>query len=194
MSSEQKEFLGVIKSETQRLTRLINDLLDISRIEAGRMKLSFEAFSLQEFMEDYIREVRALAAQKDISIKVDLKDDLPSIMADGDKIKQIFHNLLSNAIKFSAKGTSIKIRIVEQRGAILVEISDQGIGIPKKDAKRLFEKFYRVDNSMTRTTGGTGLGLAITKHLVEQHGGKIWFESKKGKGTVFSFTLRMGLK
>lgn len=190
VTEEQKEFLGIVSGETQRLTRLINDLLDISKIESRRMKLVFDNFNLFQFMEEYKREIKNLVSQKNIALLVEVPKNISDIKADADKIRQILNNLIGNAIKFSGKGMAIGVKVKELKDHIQIDVSDHGPGISKKDSNHIFEKFYRVDNSMTRATGGTGLGLAITKHLVEAHRGKIWLRSKVGKGTTFSFTLK----
>lgn len=189
INAEQKEFLGIVKSESQRLTRLINDLLDISRIESGKMTFSMEDFDMLDFMGSFEKEIRGMAAAKSMNLKIKSPSSLPRIKADSDKVKQIFNNLVGNAVKFSPINTYLEIEIAEMPQGIRVDVRDQGIGIAKKDLGKIFERFQRVDGSMTRTTGGTGLGLAITKYLIEAHGGSIWVKSRPGKGSTFSFVL-----
>lgn len=194
ISEEQKEFLGIVKEESERLTRLISDLLDISKIEAGKMNMVFNNFNILEFMKNYRREVQRMSSAKSIRTEIMVPDRMPNIKADADKIKQIFDNLVSNAIKFSGKNTTLKIAVKETPDKIQVDVADEGIGIAEKDLKTIFEKFQQVDSKMTRKAGGTGLGLPITKHLVEAHGGKIWVQSKLGEGSTFSFTLKKNFK
>ncbi|MBS3102472.1 GAF domain-containing protein [Candidatus Woesearchaeota archaeon] len=194
INEEQKEFLGIVKSESQRLTRLISDLLDISKIEEGRMQLIFDDFDLLDFLNNYKKEIQNMALSKDIKIHISMPLKLPIIKADSDKIKQIFNNLIGNAIKFSDKNTTLEIVVKENSNNIQIEITDQGIGIAKKYLKKIFEKFQQVDNKMTRKVGGTGLGLAIIKHLIEAHGGHIRVKSKLGEGSTFSFTISKNLK
>ncbi len=194
ITDEQKEFLGIVKSESERLTRLISDLLDISKIEEGRMQYVFEDFNLLDFINSYKKEVSTMALRKNIEIEIKLPDKLPIIKADPDKIKQIFYNLISNAIKFSKENTKLQISIKENDEDIQVDVVDYGVGIAKKDHKKLFGKFSQIDSKMTRKAGGTGLGLAITKNLVESHGGKILVKSELGKGSTFSFTISKKLK
>ena len=189
VSDEQKEFLGIVNEESERLTRLIGDLLNISKIESGRMNLTFQKFDFIHFMNDYKKEIMNLASPKKIRVEVNMPKDLSAIDADHDKIKQVLHNLVSNAIKFSPEGSLLKVSVSTENGFIEVSVADQGIGIAKKDFDKLFQKFQQVDSKMTRNVGGTGLGLAITKHLVEAHGGKVSVESRVGKGSTFSFTL-----
>ena len=189
ITSEQKEFLNIVKEETQRLTRLISDLLDISRIEAGKMAMTFNDFNIIDFMNSYKKEIENMASSKNLKVKIKVPNKLPIIKADADKLKQIFNNLVGNAIKFSNKNTTLRVTVKENSDNIQVDITDQGIGIAEKDLKNIFEKFQQVDTKMTRKAGGTGLGLPITKHLVEAHGGKIWVKSEIGEGSTFSFSL-----
>ena len=189
INEDQKEFLGIVKEESLRLLRLISDLLDISKIEAGKIRIVFEDFNIVRFINDYKAEISAMAGPKKIKVEINAPKELPIIKADADKIKQIFYNLVSNAIKFSGQNTTLKIAIKNNSNSIQVDVSDQGIGVAEKDLKNIFEKFQQVDSKMTRKAGGTGLGLSITKHLVEAHGGKIWVKSKVGKGSTFSFSL-----
>lgn len=189
ITEEQKEFLQIVKEESQRLTRLITDILDISKIEAGKMNVILKDFNILDFMGSYKKEIKNMALPKGIKVEIKQPARLPNVKADADKIKQIFNNLVSNAIKFSGENTTLSIEIKKSLDNIQVDVSDQGIGISEKDLENIFEKFQQVDSKMTRKAGGTGLGLPITKHLVEAHGGKIWVKSKVGKGSVFSFSL-----
>ncbi len=194
INSQQKEFLAIVKEESQRLTRLISDLLDISKIESGNMKITLEDFNLSEFVNGYLKEARSITNDKNIKIETEIPKKLIVIKADLDKVKQIFYNIVSNAIKFSESGTKLKIRIKENNDNVQIDINDEGIGIAEHDLGKLFGKFQQLDSKMTRKVGGTGLGLAITKHLVEAHGGKIWVNSQLGKGTTFSFTISKNLE
>ena len=189
ITNEQKEFLQIVKEESQRLTRLITDILDISKIEAGKMSIVLKDFSILDFMDSYKKEIKNMALPKNIKVDIKMPARLPNVKADADKVKQIFNNLVSNAIKFSGKNTTLRIEIKKNPDNIQVDVADQGIGISGKDLKNIFEKFQQVDTKMTRKAGGTGLGLPITKHLVEAHGGKMWVKSKLGKGSTFSFSL-----
>ena len=189
ITKEQKEFLEIVREESQRLLRLISDLLDISKIESGKIKTVFSDFDLLEFMGKYEKAAKSMASAKNIRVVLNVPEKLPVIKADADKIKQVFDNLISNAIKFSGRNTALAITIKEDDKNIRIDVRDGGLGIAGKDMHLLFEKFQQLDSKMTRKAGGTGLGLAITKHLVESHGGKIWVKSKLGKGSVFSFTL-----
>ena len=193
----QREFLTIINDESDRLTRLINDFLDLSRIEAGRMQWETVKLGIPEVIETCINATHALFAQKDLRVDVDLEPDLPPISADRDRLVQVVTNLLSNAIKFTPEGGEIRVRAQifkdgEAEGVldmIRVSVSDTGIGIAPEDLEKVFEKFKQVGDTLTDRPKGTGLGLPICKELVEHHGGRIWGESQLGKGSTFYFTL-----
>lgn len=183
-----REFYTIIDQECDRLTRLINDLLNVSRIEAGRaLDLNPVPVSIPDAVE------RVVAVQKSYTNKhefvVDLDDDLPVIVADEDKFVQILTNLTNNAVKYSPNGGTITIRAKKLNGIIRMSVEDQGMGIPKEHLPKVFDRFHRVDNRDTRKVGGTGIGLYLVKHFVEAHGGKIWVESEVGKGSQFIFEL-----
>ena len=190
VTKKQKEFLNIVKSESERLTRLIDDLLDIGKIESGNMIFKFQNFNLAEFLQSYSKELKTLAKKEKRKIECNIPEELPVIQADPDRIKQIFTNLISNAVKFSGKRQGIRIYVTNKKNYLQVDISDVGVGIANKDFKTIFKRFSQTDNYLTRKAGGTGLGLAITKHLVEMHSGKIWVKSRIGKGSTFSFTLK----
>ncbi len=189
ISDTQKEFLGIVNEESERLLRLISDLLDISKIESGKMNFVYERLDMLNFLKSFEKEISSILEKKDIALKLDLPTQISIVKADSDKLKQILHNLISNAVKFSNEGTTIKIRLSETKEFIQVDVADQGIGIAKEDLDKLFKKFSQIDSKMTRKVGGTGLGLAICDYLAKQHGGKIWVKSELGKGSTFSFTI-----
>lgn len=182
------EFYVIIDQECDRLTRLISDLLNVSRIEAGRaLDLNPGPVNLPDVVD------KVVAAQKSYTNKhefaVDLEPDLPTIVADNDKVDQILTNLTNNAVKYSPNGGTITVAGKQNNGVIRMSVSDQGMGIPKEHMEKLFDRFHRIDNRDTRKVGGTGIGLYLVKHLVEAHGGKIWVESEEGKGSSFIFEL-----
>lgn len=184
----KKKFLKIINEEAAELANLISDLLDVSRIESGRgFKIRKASFYLREIITENV-EVFKSQTKKHV-FKVDISEDLFPVEADKDKIDQVVENLLSNAIKFSPRGGRITVSVHQVDGMAKITVADSGIGIPKKDLPHIFEKFYRVDSAFVKGIGGTGLGLAIAKYIVESHGGKIWAESKLGKGSTFSFLL-----
>jgi PAS domain S-box-containing protein len=182
----QKEFLTIINKEMQRLTTLIDDLLDMSRLEAGTFQIQKQRLPIWDVIHEEIISLSGLARDKDMTINEDMPPTLPEIEADGNRIKQVIDNLLGNAIKFS-DGGSITVKSALRDGEVMVQVTDQGIGIPEEALPYLFERFFRAKDDMAR--GGTGLGLYISKQIVEAHGGRIWVESKEREGSTFSFTL-----
>lgn len=192
-----RDFLERAQSQAGRLNALLSDLIDISRIESGEMRMSFRMFDIQPFLRDIIAEMQAIAKQKRIELYF-TGNILPhrEIMAFGDKerIKQVMVNLIDNAIKYTNREGSVKVELLNdtpKAGELLIKVHDSGIGVAPEHLSRLFERFYRVDKDRSRTSpGGTGLGLAICKHIVEAHKGSIWVESEPGVGSIFSFTLK----
>jgi PAS domain S-box-containing protein len=183
----QREFLTVVNNEADRLAALISDLLDISRIESGRFEIELRPVSLSEITQIVLRDLEDVDSRH--QILADIPSVLPDILADKDKMIQVLLNLLDNAIKFSPDGGKISVKAQIEGKMVKCEISDQGIGIAKEDIPRIFEKFYRVDNSDVSEIPGTGLGLPIVKHIVESHGGTISVKSKLGKGSTFTVLL-----
>jgi len=185
----QNRFLKIINEEAAGLTDLINDLLDVSRIESGRgFKIKKAPFELRNTILENVDLFKSQTDKHDF--EVNIPGDLASIEADEDKIDQVMENLISNAIKFSLQGGKITVSVEQAEGEVKVSVADTGMGIPQKYLPRVFERFYRVENASTHGMGGAGLGLAIAKYIVESHGGKIWAESEVGKkGSTFSFTL-----
>jgi two-component system phosphate regulon sensor histidine kinase PhoR len=184
----QREFYHIIDMECDRLTRLISDLLNVSRIESGHaLDLNPKPVNLAQLIEKVVTVQRSYTDKHEFV--VDIGPGLPLIVADEDKVDQILTNLTNNAIKYSPRGGRIKISAAANGGAARVSISDEGMGIPKEHLPKVFDRFHRVDNRDTREVGGTGIGLYLVKHLVEAHGGRIWVESEVGKGSVFTFDL-----
>jgi len=181
------EFYTIIDTECDRLTRLISDLLNVSRIEAGRaLDLNPKEVELPALIEKVVTAQKSYTSKHNFVIDL---DNLPTIIADEDKVDQILTNLTNNAIKYSPDGGTITIRGRTEDGKVLISVIDQGIGIPKDHLPKVFDRFHRVDNRDTRKVGGTGIGLYLVKHLVEAHGGTIWVESEVGKGSNFTFVL-----
>ncbi len=189
LPEEARELLTIARNNTDRLIRLINDILDISRIEAGKMEIRRVPLNAAEAVRRAVQEMQAFARQRSITLKTDLPDGLPRVMADGDRVHQVLDNLLSNAIKFSPQGSEGLIRAVPAGDMVRFDVIDHGPGIPADQQTAIFDRFYRVDNAAARKTGGTGLGLTICRAIVEEHGGQIWVESTVGEGSTFSFTL-----
>lgn len=186
----QSEYLDKILAQGERLIRLIDDLLDFSKLEAGQMPLYLQLMDAGEALNEVKEQILPLVEAKQMSLDVVVDDDLPLIQVDPDKFRQIVVNLLSNALKFSPEGTGhIVIRARREPGRIVISVSDNGIGIAPAFIDRLFEQFSQADQSTTRKYGGAGLGLAIVKRLVELHGGRIWVTSELNQGTTFNFTI-----
>jgi signal transduction histidine kinase len=182
------EVLGRLEKNGRHLLNLINDVLDISKIEAGRITLSLHDYSMQGLVQTTITAVESLAAEKNLELKATIPSNLPSVKGDEQRVAQVFMNLIGNAIKFTEEG-EVKVEVAVSDGSFLVSVSDTGPGLSEDDQKRIFEEFHQVDTSSTREKGGTGLGLSIAKRIVQMHGGKIWVESNLGKGSTFWFTL-----
>jgi signal transduction histidine kinase len=178
-----------LDEEAGLLSRLVDDLQELSLAEAGKLKLACQAEDISELINQAIAAVRAKAEAKGIAVTTDLPDKLPSVNIDSYQISQVLRNLLDNAVVHTAKGDSITVT-AEQRGKwVEVAVTDTGEGIPTEDLPHIFERFYRVDKSRARATGGSGLGLTIAKRLVEAHGGRIEAQSELGKGSRFTFTI-----
>jgi two-component system phosphate regulon sensor histidine kinase PhoR len=184
-----RTFLKMMEEDAGRLTRLIDELLELSKIESREMAFHFEPLSLEEEVEAVIRIFRLRAQEKGIEIENRISpSQIPPVWADRDKLKQVLVNLLDNAIKFNKTGGRIVVSTESLDEEVRVSIEDTGIGIPKEAVPRIFERFFRVDKARSKG-GGTGLGLAIVKHIIEAQGGKVFCESELGKGSKFSFTL-----
>jgi len=192
VTDTQKQDLSAIYNAGQHLLGLINDILDLSKIDAGKMELAFSELDLAEIIRGVMSTAVGLVKDKPIKLVLNVPHDLPTIQVDSIRVRQVLLNLISNAAKFTDEGQiGVMAKIEEKRGRreVLISVSDTGPGIDPKDQEKLFEPFSQVDASPTRKTGGTGLGLSICRHLVELHGGKIWVESHPGRGSTFSFTL-----
>lgn len=189
INETQRGFLGIVQSNTDRLVGLINDLLDISRIESGRLQLNITTVPLDPVIREVAASLRNQIEEKKLSLELVLPQEPLQVRGDRARIIQILTNLLSNAYKFTPEGGKISVSTRMTGSQVQVDVADTGTGISAQDQKKLFTKFFRVDSSTTREVGGTGLGLTIAKSIVEMHGGKIWVESKAGKGSTFSFTL-----
>lgn len=184
-----KAFLEIIYDESERLNRLIGDILELSKIESRRVPLILSPVNIAQFMVNTIAILEVSAHRKHINVNLSAPEEL-YMEADEDRLRQIFVNLLSNAISYTPEGGKVEVRIsLTEQEQVRIEISDTGIGIPEKDLPRIFERFYRVDKARSRSSGGTGLGLSIVKHLVELHKGTITVQSVVGKGTTFILEL-----
>jgi len=183
-----REVLERVQQSGQHLLGLINAVLDLSRIEAGRLTLSIAAYSLAEVVQTVFTSVESLAAEKQLALNISVPSDLPPGRGDEQRIAQVLLNLVGNAIKFTEAG-EVRIGVSAEDGAFTLAVSDTGFGIAEEDQQKIFDEFQQADNSNTRAQGGTGLGLAIAKRIIEMHGGRMWVESSLGKGSTFWCTL-----
>jgi len=182
-------FLEIILEHSRRLARLTDDLLKLSKMDADRLELEIRRLSVSQFVESCIETTQRPAAEKDLRISVNLQQPLPDIAADRRRLAEVLQNLLDNALQYTPAGGQIMVSASADDAEVRFTVSDTGIGIPRADQFRIFERFYRVDVARSREVGGTGLGLAIAKHLVEVHGGRIWVDSEVGQGSQFHFTV-----
>jgi PAS domain S-box-containing protein len=186
----QREFLTIIESQSNRLDKLVSNLLDVSRLEAGRFSIQKQRISIGSTVHEAVETLRGVANGRGITIKEDIPATLPEIDVDKERLEQVMFNLLGNAVKFSNDGSEVTVRAEVKEHDLLVQVTDQGIGIPRDAMPRLFQRFYRVEASSS--IGGSGLGLYISRQIIEAHGGRIWVESEPAVGSTFSFTLPLG--
>jgi len=191
VSDDQRRYLHIVRSNIDRLTALVNDLLDLSHIETGRMRLDFERVSLHDVVADVLRTLYARVGEKGHTLDVQVPPALPPVRADASRLTQILINLIGNAVAYTPPGGRITVAARADDRFAVVEVSDTGVGIAPGDQQRVFERFFRADDAAVREAKGTGLGLPIVQSLVELHGGRIWVHSEgvPGKGSTFSFTL-----
>lgn len=180
-----------IDVETGHLVQMVNELLDLSRIEGGAPQLLHDEVELGGVIRAAIERIRPFADRQRVTLAAELPDgaDLARVVGDEERLGQLLINLLHNAVKFSPEGMRVVVSGREEEEEVLVTVADQGAGIPRADLHRVFERFYKVDKARVRGVGGTGLGLAIARHIVEAHGGRIWAESEEGRGSKFSFAI-----
>ncbi len=189
LSDEARELLSMTNTSTQYMLSLINNLLDVVKIESGKFDLIFEETDLRIFLDSIVRFNAILANNKDIQIKLNLPTELPPIFIDRNKITQVLNNLITNAVKFSARGTDVIVSATQKEKEVHISVQDHGQGIPENEISLLFKPFSKVSVRSTAGEKSTGLGLSIVKSIVTHHYGKIWAESKQGQGSVFTFTL-----
>ena len=191
VNEKQEEYLDDIISSGHHLLSLINDVLDLSKVEAGQMELEVAPFSLREALESGVSMVKEQATQNGVGLTLEAGPHVGVVEADERRIRQVVFNLLSNAVKFTPEGGSVTVSSARVNGEVRVSVSDTGPGIAAEDHVRIFEEFQQTDVG-TRDLEGTGLGLALSKRLIELHGGRIWVESELGKGSMFTFALPAG--
>ena len=188
VTKQQTSFLSIARDNTERLNEMVADLLDISRIESGKVELDVHVVSVPQIIRDVAETLRPEFDNRDLTLTLDIPPDLPEIFGDPGRISQIMMNLLSNAFKYTPRGGAT-VRVRSQGDVLQVDVIDTGVGISAEDQEKLFTRFFRAEDTAVRQQPGTGLGLNITKSMVEMHNGEIWVESRPGLGTTFSFTL-----
>jgi signal transduction histidine kinase len=198
LTTTQLGLLETVRSNVDRMNLLVSELLDISRIESGRIRLELGDVSVKEMVDEALRGVRGQLENKAQALEVDVASDLPAVLGDRTRLVQVLTNLMSNAHKYTPEGGRIAVRVQpwsngredeEGQEFVVCSVADSGIGMSSEDQEHLFTKYFRADHPGVRSESGTGLGLVITKSLVELHGGEIWVESELGKGSTFSFTI-----
>lgn len=198
INDKEMEYLDIINESGNKMIKLVNDLLNVSRIEQGRLLMQMKAFSTEDLIEDIVKELRMLAESCNVEIKFKRNKEIPSVYADPDKIRMVVLNLIDNAIKYSKKGEGwVKIqteKYLKDKKMILVTVTDNGLGIPDILKKQVFGKFFRGENLVRQKVEGTGLGLFIAKGIIKMSGGDMGFESEVNKGSMFWFTLPIANK
>ena len=191
--AQRRKFLGIITKETERLTRIINQVLDLAKIEAGRAEWSEAPVDMREMIGDTVSAMSQLFQEKNIRVETRLPEKVTPVKADVDRIIQVMLNLLSNAVKFCDPSDGrIEITLTEDERGLRVDVRDNGPGIAPGDEQKIFDKFVQAGDTLTNKPQGSGLGLYISRHIVEHHGGRLWVQSRPGEGACFSFTLPLG--
>jgi signal transduction histidine kinase len=191
LNDKQKAYVGNVLVSGRHLLQLVNDILDISKVEAGRMDLAYEVTPIGGIVDVVRGVIQAVATKKGINLEVSVPDDLPDVQVDPGRIKQVLYNLISNAIKFTPRGGVVRLSAETDGEFVIVRVADTGVGIAREDLGRLFREFEQLPQPGGVRPEGTGLGLALTKRLVELHGGKVEVESELGKGSTFSVYLKL---
>ncbi len=185
----RRRFVEIIREHAMRLARLTEDLLKLSRIEAGQLKLEFRPVSVVQLIDSCMETAQLKAVPKQLSLAVQLPPELPPVRGDSNSLQEVLQNLLDNALQYTPAGGKIEVSALSTDSRVVVTVADTGIGIPQVEQERIFERFYRVDAARSREAGGTGLGLSIARHIMEAHGGHLWVESAVGEGTRFHFSI-----
>ena len=187
--ANNRRFVTLIDEDATRLGRLIDDLLELSQIESKAAALRLQPVALRPLIEALVQRFRPQLEARQVTPRIEMPADLPTVQADPDRLRQVFSNLLDNAIKFSNPGGTVTLQAAVEGATMRISVADTGVGIPEVDLPRIFERFYRVDKARSRDMGGTGLGLAIVKHLVELHQGRVLVDSRLGTGSTFTVVL-----
>jgi two-component system, OmpR family, phosphate regulon sensor histidine kinase PhoR len=185
----RRRFVEIIREHSMRLARLTEDLLKLSRIEAGQLQLDFRPVSVTQLIESCVETAQLKAVPRQLALHVSLPERLPPARGDSNTLQEVLQNLLDNALQYTPAGGRIDVSASCSNGHVVVTVADTGIGIPQVEQERIFERFYRVDAARSREAGGTGLGLSIARHIMEAHGGRLWVESAVGEGSRFHFSI-----
>ncbi|WP_449537219.1 two-component system histidine kinase PnpS [Ferdinandcohnia sp. Marseille-Q9671] len=188
-----QEFLSIILNESHRLQVLIQDLLDLSKMENKGFKLTITRVNVKELLNNCLLMLRSKSLERDIHLELLIEDESATIDGDMDRLKQVFINVINNSLSYSPKGAKVSVQVTSQNEFIQIKVIDTGVGIEEKELPRIFERFYRVDKDRSRNSGGTGLGLAIVKHIIEAHEGSVLINSKVGEGTTVTIRLKRQL-
>jgi len=189
IEEKQTEYFRILKENNARMKELVSDLLTVSRIETAKLPLDKKETSLENIIRGMVREFEHFAKASNVKIEVKVQENLPKIFIDPSQIRLVIENLLDNAVRYIKEEGKVEIRLEKTDNYCRFEIKDTGVGVPKKDQKYIFQKFFRSGNVLRYQTQGSGLGLYIAKSIVEKSGGRIWFKSEEGKGSTFFFTL-----
>lgn len=189
LNEQQKNFMTIVKSNVDRMAELVSDLLEVSRLEAGRVQLAHEQLDLASIVYEISQELAETLRQRELTLQFELAPRLPRVYADRGRVIQVLLNLLSNAYRYTPAGGSITVAAHASEDEVQVDVVDTGIGIPAAEQDTIFERFYRADHPVVRQQAGTGLGLPIARSLIEMHGGRLWLCSEENVGSTFSFTL-----
>jgi signal transduction histidine kinase len=194
LNKKQLDNIESISTLSHRMIRMVSDLLDVARIDQSRLILRKQNFNFVSNVRKILLELEPIAKKRNISITLTTKKNLPNVMGDPEKINLAVENITNNAIKYTTSGGKIEIRVSKDDNFLIFDVKDNGVGIPREQHGRVFEKFFRSDNAVKYQTEGTGLGLYIAKNIVEQLGGEIWFQSIENVGSIFSFSLPIAKK
>jgi len=186
---DQKEYFDILKENSQRLEELINKIITVSKIETGQFPPDKKPFSLKELVQKVVKSSRAFAEASNVKVKMNLQENLPDVLGDKSRIREVVENFLDNAIKYTKNKGEVEVSLLRKGKYIRFEVKDSGVGIPEEDQKYIFQKFFRSKSALKHQTQGSGLGLFIAKSIILSHKGKIGFTSKEGKGSTFWFSL-----